>query len=81
MNTHPEFVRPEKITIEKNINQKLVIKQKLEMIRAHIEERFQKSIVNNYTFNRRYNDGFISKQGLKPKIKGFQQSPSKVSRN
>ena len=58
------------IRIEKNQNKNALLQNKLNDIKAKIEERFAHSNLNNgYSFRRQSTQAFISKRGLKPRIK------------
>ena len=58
------------IRIEKNQNKNALLQNKLNDIKARIEERFSHSNMNNgYKFRRQFSKAFISKRGMKPKIK------------
>ena len=55
--------------------------QKLNTLKQKIEERYNNSSINKgYTFRKQYRGAFISKTGLKPKIKGHMiaTTPSEI---
>lgn len=44
--------------------------KKLNDIKIQIEDRYQQSDLKKYAFRRQFSGAFISKQGMKPKVKG-----------
>jgi len=65
------YVQSGGIVIEKNLHKRTVVQSKLNNLKLIIEERFAASSINHgYIFRRQYQGAFISKTGLKPRIKG-----------